>query len=155
MARIKRIDHVAIAVRDADRSTAQYVALLGAEHVRTEVLREKAGTVKVAYLRIGENVLSLVQSLEPGGFIDKHIERHGEGLHHLGLEVDDLEGFVRGLEANGYRIPLRDEFSNRSEVVLSPRDASGVVLQVLQWKDGSDATAEDRIARILRLQNQP
>jgi methylmalonyl-CoA/ethylmalonyl-CoA epimerase len=154
MARIKRIDHVAIAVRDADRSTAQYVALLGAEHVRTEVLREKAGMVKVAYLRIGENVLSLVQSLEPGGFIEKHIERHGEGLHHMGLEVDDLAGFVRDLEGKGYRIPLRDEFSNRSEVVLSPRDASGVVLQVLQWKDGGDATPEERIERILRLQNQ-
>jgi methylmalonyl-CoA/ethylmalonyl-CoA epimerase len=155
MARIRRIDHVAIAVRDADRSTAQYVALLGAEHVRTEVLREKAGMVKVAYLRIGENVLSLVQSLEPGGFIDKHIERHGEGLHHMGLEVDDLEGFVRGLEGKGIRIPLRDEFSNRIEVVLSPRDASGVVLQVLQWKGGGDATPEERIERILRLQNQP
>ena len=154
MARIKRIDHVAIAVRDADRSAAQYIALLGAEHGRTEVLREKAGLVKVAYLRIGENVLSLVQSLEPGGFIEKHIERHGEGLHHLGLEVDDLAGFVGDLEGKGYRIPLRDEFSNRSEVVLSPRDASGVVLQVLQWKDGGDATPEERIARILRLQNQ-
>ena len=154
MARIKRIDHVAIAVRDVDRSTAQYVALLGAEHVRTEVLREKAGMVKVAYLRIGENVLSLVQSLEAGGFIEKHIERHGEGLHHLGLEVDDLAGFVRDLEGKGYRIPLRDEFSNRSEVVLSPRDASGVVLQVLQWNGGSDATPEERIERILHLQNQ-
>ena len=154
MARIKRIDHVAIAVRDVDRSTAQYVALLGAEHVRTEVLREKAGMVKVAYLRIGENVLSLVQSLEAGGFIEKHIERHGDGLHHLGLEVDDLAGFVRDLEGKGYRIPLRDEFSNRSEVVLSPRDASGVVLQVLQWKGGGDATPEERIERILQLQNQ-
>jgi methylmalonyl-CoA/ethylmalonyl-CoA epimerase len=154
MARITRIDQVAIAGRDADRSTAQYVALLGAEHVRTDVLREKAGMVKVAYLRIGENVLSLVQSLEPGGFIEKHIERHGEGLHHMGLEVDDLAGFVRDLEGKGYRIPLRDEFSNRSEVVLSPRDASGVVLQVLQWKDGGDATPEERIERILRLQNQ-
>ena len=154
MARIKRIDHVAIAVRDVDRSTAQYIALLGAEHVRTEVLREKAGMVKVAYLRIGENVLSLVQSLESGGFIEKHIERHGEGLHHLGLEVDDLPGFVRELEGKGYRIPLRDEFSNRSEVVLSPRDASGVVLQVLQWNSGADATPEERIERILHLQNQ-
>ena len=115
------------------------------------MLREKAGLVKVAYLRIGENVLSLVQSLEPGGFIEKHIERHGEGLHHMGLEVDDLAGFVRDLEGKGYRIPLRDEFSNRSEVVLSPRDASGVVLQVLEWKDGGDATPEERI---LRLQNQ-
>jgi hypothetical protein len=69
--------------------------------------------------------------------------------------VDDLAEFIREVEGKGYRIPLRDEFSNRSEVVLRPRDAAGVVLQVLEWKGGSDATAEDRIERILRLQNQP
>ena len=46
------------------------------------------------------------------------------------------------------KIPLRDEFSNRDEVVLRPRDANGVVLQVLQWKGGSDATVQDRIQRI-------
>jgi methylmalonyl-CoA epimerase len=155
MASIKRIDHVAIAVRDCDQATEQYTKLLNAKHVRTEVLREKAGMVRVAYMQIGENILSLVQSLEPDGFINQHIERHGEGLHHLGLEVDDLEGFIAQVEGNGYRIPLRDEFSNRSEVVLRPRDANGVVLQVLQWKGGSDATVEDRIQRILALQNQP
>ena len=155
MASIKRIDHVAIAVRDCDQATEQYTKLLNAKHVRTEVLREKAGMVKVAYMQIGENVLSLVQSLEPDGFINQHIDKHGEGLHHLGLEVDDLDGFIAQVEGNGYKIPLRDEFSNRSEVVLRPRDANGVVLQVLQWKGGSDATVEDRIQRILALQNQP
>jgi methylmalonyl-CoA epimerase len=155
MASIKRIDHVAIAVRDADRATEQYVKLLNAVHIRTEILREKAGMVKVAYMQIGENVLSLVQSLEADGFINRHIDKHGEGLHHLGLEVDDLAEFVQEVEGKGYRIPLRDEFSNRSEVVLRPRDASGVVLQVLQWKGGSDATIEDRIDRINKLQNQP
>lgn len=155
MASIKRIDHVAIAVRDADLATAQYVNLLNAVHIRTELLREKAGMVKVAYLQIGENVLSLVQSLEPDGFINQHIDKHGEGLHHMGLEVDDLAEFVREVEGKGFKIPLRDDFSNRSEVVLRPRDAAGVVLQVLQWKDGSDATIEARIERIKRLQNQP
>ena len=155
MASIKRIDHVAIAVRDCDAATEQYRKLLNANHIRTEVLREKAGMVKVAYMQIGENVLSLVQSLEADGFINQHIDKHGEGLHHLGLEVDDLDGFIAQVEGNGYKIPLRDEFSNRSEVVLRPRDANGVVLQVLQWKGGSDATVEDRIQRILALQNQP
>ena len=155
MAGIKRIDHVAIAVRDCDQAIEQYTKLLNAKHVRTEVLREKAGMVKVAYMQIGENILSLVQSLEPDGFINQHIDRHGEGLHHLGLEVDDLDGFIAQVEGNGYRIPLRDEFSNRSEVVLRPRDANGVVLQVLQWKGGTDATVEDRIERILALQNRP
>lgn len=154
MAGIKRIDHVAIAVRDVEAASRQYVDLLNAVLIRTEVLQEKAGPVKVAYLQIGENVLSLVQSMEPGGFIDQHIAKHGEGLHHMGLEVDDLQAFVAQVEGKGYKIPLRDEFSNRSEVVLRPRDAAGVVLQILQWKGGSDASVEDRIDRILNLRNQ-
>ncbi len=155
MAGIKRIDHVAIAVRDVEQAIQQYVGLLNARHVRTETLKEKAGMVKVAYMQIGENILSLVQSLEPDGFINQHIEKHGEGLHHMGLEVDNLDEFVSQVEGRGYKIPLRDEFSNRSEVVLRPRDANGVVLQVLQWKGGDDATVEARIERILKLQNQP
>jgi len=154
MASIKRIDHVAIAVRDADAACEQYSRLLNAVHIRTEVLREKAGMVKVAYMQIGENVLSLVQSLEPDGFINKHIDKHGEGLHHMGLEVDNLAEFIDDVQAKGYTIPLRDEFTNRSEVVLRPRDANGVVLQVLEWKGGSDATVQERIDRILKLQNQ-
>ena len=155
MASIKRIDHVAIAVKDVEQAVAQYVGLLNAVHIRTETLREKAGVVKVAYMQIGENVLSLVQSMEPDGFINQHIAKHGEGLHHMGLEVDDLAEFVAQVEGRGYKIPLRDEFSNRSEVVLRPRDANGVVLQILQWKGGSDASIEDRIERIRNLQNQP
>ena len=155
MANIKRIDHVAIAVKDVDAAVAQYQGLLNATHVRTETLREKAGMVRVAYMQIGENILSLVQSLEPDGFINQHIDKHGEGLHHMGLEVDNLAEFITEVEGKGYKIPLRDEFSNRSEVVLRPRDASGVVLQVLEWKGGSDATIEDRIDRINKLQNQP
>lgn len=155
MAGIKRIDHVAIAVRDADKAAQQYVDLLNAVPIRTEILHEKAGDVKVTYLQLGENVLTVVQSMEPDGFINQHIAKHGEGMHHMGLEVDDLDAFVKEVEGKGFRIPLRDEFSNRSEVVLRPKDAAGVVLQILQWKGGSDATVEDRMERIRRLQNMP
>ena len=155
MASIKRIDHVAIAVRDADQATEQYVKLLNAVHIRTEILKEKAGPVKVAYLQIGDNVLSLVQSLEADGFINQHISKHGEGLHHMGLEVDDLDEFVREVEGKGFRIPLRDEFTNRSEVVLRPKDAAGVVLQIVEWKGGSDVSVEDRMERIRQLHNRP
>ena len=155
MASIRRIDHVAIAVRDADKATEQYVTLLNAVHIRTEILREKAGMVKVSYLQIGENVISLAQSLEEDGFLNRHIAKHGEGLHHLGLEVDDLEEFVKEVEAKGFTIPLRDEFSNRKEVVLRPRDAAGVVMQIVEWKSGCDVSVDERIARIRALQNQP
>jgi methylmalonyl-CoA epimerase len=155
MAGIRRIDHVAIAVRDADQATQQFVNLLNAVPIRTEVLREKAGTVKVSYLQIGENVLSLVQSLEADGFINQHIAKHGEGLHHMGLEVDNLEEFIGEVESRGFKIPLRDEFSNRREVVLRPRDAAGVVLQIVEWQGGAEVSVEERIERIRKLHNRP
>jgi len=155
MASIKRIDHVAIAVRDADQATRQFVSLLNAVPIRSEILREKAGTVKVSYLQIGENVLALAQSMEADGFINQHIAKHGEGLHHMGLEVDDLEEFVKEVESKGFKIPLRDEFTNRSEVVLRPKDAAGVVLQIVEWKGGSEVSVEERIERIRNLRNRP
>lgn len=155
MAKIKRIDHVAIAVKDADEATQKYVKLLNAVHIRTEVLQEKAGPTKVSYVQLGENIISLIQAMEEDGFVNKHIAKHGEGLHHMGLEVDNLDEFVKEAEAKGFTIPLKDEFSNRKEVVLRPRDSAGVVLQVMQWKGGSDKTIEDRIQRILTLQNIP
>ena len=153
MANIKRIDHLSIAVKDVGAARAQYENLLNAKHIRTYTLKEKVGTIKVAYMQIGENILSLIQSVEEDGFVNKHIEKFGEGMHHLGLEVDDLEEFVRETEEKGFKIPLRDEFSNRSEVVLRPKDSLGVVLQILEWKAGNDQTIEDRIKRIVELEN--
>ena len=153
MAKIKRIDHLGIAVKDVVAARAQFEKLLNAKHIRTYTLQEKAGPVKVAYMQIGENVLSLIQSLEEDGFLNKHIAKHGEGMHHLGLEVDDLEEFVKETEGKGFKIPLRDEFSNRSEIVLRPKDSLGVILQILEWKEGSDTTIEERIKRIVDLEN--
>jgi methylmalonyl-CoA/ethylmalonyl-CoA epimerase len=155
MARIRRIDHVAIAVKNVDQATQQFVKLLNARHIRTDNIQEKAGPVRVAYIQVGENILSLIQSLEEDGFVNKHIAKFGEGMHHLGLEVDDLDEFVRETETKGFTIPLRDDFTNRKEVVLRPKDASGVVLQVVEWKGGWDVSLEDRIQRILALQNIP
>jgi len=155
MPKIKRIDHLAIAVKDVDAATREYEKLFNVKHIRTFVLQEKAGPVKVSYLQFGENILTLVQSLEENGFINQHIAKHGEGMHHLGLEVDDLEGFIKETEEKGFKIPLRDEFTNRREVVLRPKDTRGVVMQIVQWKEGHDVTVEERIKRILSLDNLP
>ncbi len=153
MAEVKRIDHLAIAVKNSEEAVKRYVDLLNAEHIRTEVLQEKAGPVKVAYLRIGENILSLIQDMQEDGFVNKHIEKRGEGMHHLGLEVDDLDGFVKNAEQKGYGVPLKDEFSNRREVVLRPKETCGVILQIIEWTQGNDDTVMDRVKRILNLEN--
>lgn len=151
MARITRIDHIAVAVRDIDAGIAQYQKLLGAELIeKVEGLTLMGNRMQAAYLRLGDSVIVLDGAGDPDGFIARHIEKRGEGLHHLGVVVDDLDGYVADLEAKGVRIPHREEVGpSRREILLSPRDLCGVVLQVIEWTRGDAPTPEERI-RALR-----
>ncbi len=90
-------------------------------------------------------------AVEPDSFLARFIEKRGEGLHHLAVVVDDLDAYVRELEAQGVRIPHRESVGPlRREILLSPRDLCGVVLQVIEWKEGDQPTLEGRLERLHR-----
>jgi catechol 2,3-dioxygenase-like lactoylglutathione lyase family enzyme len=89
--------------------------------------------------------------VESEGFIARFIEKRGEGLHHIGIVVDDLDEYVRELEAAGVRIAHRESLGPlRREILLSPKDLCGVVVQVIEWKEGDAPTPEARLARLRR-----
>lgn len=152
MARITRIDHIAVAVRDVDAGVEQYRKILGAELIeQVEGLTLMGARMKAAYLRLGDSIIVLDGAVDPEGFLARHIERRGEGLHHLGVVVDDLDGYVQELEGRGVRIPHREEVGpGRREILLSPRDVCGVVFQVIEWTRGDPPTQEERIAALKR-----
>lgn len=153
MAGIRRIDHVAIAVRDLETAIETFEKLLGAKLVAKRTGRMSGALTAVAYLKFGESIIALDAAVEPEGFIAKFIVKRGEGLHHVGLEVDDLDGLVADLEARGVRIPQKAlRGKDRREIVLSPRDAHGVTFQVIEWADG-DQPLEKRIERYLRFED--
>ena len=151
MATIKRVDHIAIAVRNVDKSVDLIESLFGARIITTKRGTMQGHPMAVAYLQLGENIIALDEAVDPHGFIAKFIEQRGEGLHHLGLEVDDLDEYIRELEAKNIRIPVKDlEGEFRREILLSPREANGVVWQVIEWKGGADSNLEERIQRLHR-----
>ena len=151
MAKILRIDHIAVAVKDVDAGIARYQTILGAELVEKAELSIMGNRMSAAYLKVGDGLIVLDGAVEPDGFIAKFIERRGEGLHHLGIVVDDLEGYVEELEAAGVRIAHRESLGPlRREILLSPKDLCGVVVQVIEWKEGDAPTPEERIARLRR-----
>ena len=151
MAKILRIDHIAVAVKDVDAGIARYQTILGAELVEKAELSIMGNRMSAAYLKVGDGLIVLDGAVEPDGFIAKFIERRGEGLHHLGIVVDDLDGYVAELEAAGVRIAHRESLGPlRREILLSPRDLCGVVVQVIEWKEGDAPTPEERIARLRR-----
>ena len=92
------IDHVAIAVADADQAAARFAALLGLTVAGDEIVPD-AG-VRLVYLigadESAQTTLQLVQPVRPGPVRD-HLERHGEGLHHVCFAVGSITDTLAGL----------------------------------------------------------
>ena len=102
---IRKIDHIGIAVRNIRDAIKIYTDALGLEVKDIETIEEHK--VKVAMIPVGESKIELLEPTHPEGNIAKYIEKRGEGLHHLALEVEDIEATLDLLKAKG--IPLVDE----------------------------------------------
>jgi methylmalonyl-CoA epimerase len=151
MPKATRLDHIAIAVRDIDAGIAKWTTLLGAELVAKQKITLQGRKVEAAYLKVGDAIIVLDGAADPEGFIARFIERRGEGLHHIAVTVDDLDAYVRDVENAGVRIPHREQVGPlRREVLLSPKDTCGVVVQVIEWKEPDAPTLDERIGRIKR-----
>jgi methylmalonyl-CoA epimerase len=149
MARILRVDHIGIAVRDLGDAIERFKMILGAELIQKKEITLSGSRISVAYMKLGDTIIGLDQATEPDGFISKFIEKRGEGLHHLALEVDDLDSFKHDLIKKGINIPHEEEPGGvRREILLSPKDICGIVCQVIEWKEGRAETIEERLERL-------
>lgn len=96
---LRRIDHVAVAVRDADVALAHFTGVLGLRVVHDEALPEIG--VRLVYLSPDGTVGSaaVVQLVQPIGTtpVTDHLDTHGEGLHHVCFAVDDIAEVLAAL----------------------------------------------------------
>ena len=130
---IKKIDHIGVAVKDLNEGIRFYRENLGLAIERIEEVKEQK--VKFAFIPLGESIIELLQSTDPNGPIAKFIEKRGEGIHHIALEVDDVEGFLQKLKERG--VQLIDEkprigAHGMKIAFLHPRSANGVLLELCE-----------------------
>jgi len=102
---IKKINHVGIAVNSIEEAVKLYTDALGLKVQDIEVVADQ--NVKTAIIPVGESKIELLESTDPEGIIAKYIEKRGEGLHHLALEVSNIQDILEILAKQG--IPLIDE----------------------------------------------
>ena len=102
---IKRIDHIGIAVNSIEDAVRLYTDVLGLKVKEIEIVADQK--VKTAIIPVGETKIELIESTDPEGAIAKFIEKKGEGLHHLALEVSDIEAALETLVKK--EMPLIDE----------------------------------------------
>jgi methylmalonyl-CoA epimerase len=105
---ITKINHIGIAVRSIEEAIKLYTEVLGLEVQDIETI--DAYKVKIAIIPVGDSRIEFVEPTDPEGNIAKYIEKKGEGLHHLALEVDDIETALSSLKARG--IPLVEEITS-------------------------------------------
>jgi len=144
---IVRVDHIAFAVNDVEKAV-EHAKIFGGKFLFTQEV-DKEG-YKVAGVAIGEMILTFMQPVKEDSWVRGYIDKNGEGLNHIGIEVDNVEEYATELESKGIKVPVKlfDEDDGRKEILVSPKDGYGYVLQLIQWPEGSKTTPEQRIERL-------
>ena len=96
------IDHVAIAVRDIDAAIAWYAEIFGAEVAHREDVASDG--ICEALIKVGDSYIQLLTPTRDDSTVAAFLERHGEGLHHVGYRVADCAEALAKVKASGARV---------------------------------------------------
>ncbi len=132
MAKITKINHVAVVVSDIDESLKFWQDGMGIrlQHIE-DVPSQKA---MVAFLPVGDTEVELVQPTAPDTGAAKFLAERGGGMHHLCFEVDDIVGMLADLKAKGVRL-INEEpqvLPGRKMAFVHPKSTGGVLVELYE-----------------------
>jgi methylmalonyl-CoA/ethylmalonyl-CoA epimerase len=130
---LTRIDHVGVACRNLDEAVARYHSTFGLNVVSFEV--NEAQGVREAMLGAGPGYVQLLEPLAPDTPVGKFLARRGEGIHHIGYGVLDIEAALASIGATGVRLldkRPRHGSMGASIAFLHPGDLGGVLTELVQ-----------------------
>ena len=130
-----KINHVAIVVRDIDASLDFWVKAFGLRLDHVEDVPSQAS--KVAFLPLGESEVELVQPTSMDSGMAAYLEKRGEGMHHLCIEVDDIDAALAHLKALDVRLINTEPevLPGRKMAFIHPKAANGVLIELYQLTD--------------------
>lgn len=130
---MKRIDHIGIAVKDEASAKAIFESFLGSKVIHEEEV--KSQNIKAIFLQVGENKIELLYPLSEESSIAKHIQKRGEGMHHVAFLTEDIYAEIERLKAEGFK-PLSDKpfvgAMNKLVIFFHPKDTNGVLIELCQ-----------------------
>jgi methylmalonyl-CoA/ethylmalonyl-CoA epimerase len=128
-----KLDHIAVAVHDMEVAVRDFEAKLGLTCERVEDVTDEQA--KVAFFDIGGPHLELIAPLQPGSALGRSLEQRGEGLHHICLEVDDLDRTIETVRAAGLRtVTERPNIGagGRRIIFVHPKSMHGVLIELVE-----------------------
>ncbi|KAG2478317.1 MAG: Methylmalonyl-CoA epimerase [Nitrosopumilales archaeon] len=125
-----KIDHIAIAVNDLESAMKQYQEALDVKDVEFETVESEG--VKVGILHLENGRIELMQPTNDSSPIKKFLDKKGEGLHHMALETDNIEGEVTRMEGCGIQFlgNVRPGSAGTKVTFIHPKSLRGVLAEL-------------------------
>ncbi len=128
---LENIDHVGIAVSDADAAKRFFSEVLGGRFLME---MDWGDYTFVTYSMGNASMLELVYSSNPDNFINRFIEKRGQGVHHITLKVRNLHEAIEHIRGMGIEpFDINDSNPLWKEAFIHPKDAFGVLVQLAEY----------------------
>ncbi len=130
---MKNIEHIGIAVKDLEASIELFQKILNIECYKTEEVESEK--VKTAFFKQGQTKIELLESLNTDGVIAEYIAKKGEGIHHIALEVENINDEMARLRNEGF-VLLNEKpkkgADNKMVCFLHPKGTNGVLIELCE-----------------------
>lgn len=131
--KVKKLEHLGIAVPDLEEAARFYQQALGLPLEGVEVVEGQK--VRVGFFPLGETRIELVTPAAADSPISKFLEKRGAGLHHICIEVEDLKTTLEELKAKGVRLidsEPRPGSHGYNIAFVHPQNTGGVLLELTE-----------------------
>ena len=129
---VNYIDHVGLAVKDIQAALKLFQDVFGAPPAEITDMQDQGA--RATLIQVGQTRLELLEPLTPDSPVGRFIEQRGEGLHHLALNVSDIAGKLKILEARDFRLVDKQPREGLSGTIafIHPSSVFGVLTELVE-----------------------
>ena len=129
---MKKIEHIGIAVANADKAISTFNALFNAKPYKTEKVQSEG--VNTYFYQMGESKIELLEATNPESPIAKFLANRKEGIHHLAFHVEDIHAEIKRLVKEGFNVlgEVKKGADNKLICFFHPKTTNGVLVELCQ-----------------------
>lgn len=124
-------EHIGIAVKDINEAERKFQEVLGVKPSGRHVMETEG--LKISFMWLGAIKVELLEPISESSAVKSFLERRGEGIHHIAVEVQDFDAKIDALRERGYRIiGPRIGATGKRVAFVHPADFMGVLLEIVE-----------------------
>ncbi len=131
--KVKRIDHIGIAIKGIEQAGKFYTDILGLEIEDIEHVSDQK--VNVAFVPVADSEVELLESTDPEGPVAKYLDSRGEGVQHIAFRVEDIEEALKELKDKGVRLidqTPRKGAGGAKIAFIHPKETHGILVELCE-----------------------